>query len=113
MESDLLDRIEGQFEIIVSNPPYIRSGDIERLMPEVKDHDPRPALDGGTDGLLFYRRITEKARDHLPGGGMLFYEIGCGQGEAVSRIMREQGFREVEVLKDFSGLDRVVFGTWY
>lgn len=113
VESDLLDRIEGQFEIIVSNPPYIRSGDIERLMPEVKDHDPRPALDGGTDGLLFYRRITEKARDHLPGGGMLFYEIGCGQGEAVSRIMREQGFREVEVLKDFSGLDRVVFGTWY
>ena len=113
VESDLLDRIEGQFEIIVSNPPYIRSGDIERLMPEVNDHDPRPALDGGTDGLLFYRRITEKARDHLPGGGMLFYEIGCGQGEAVSRIMREQGFREVEVLKDFSGLDRVVFGTWY
>lgn len=113
VESDLFEKVEGQFEIIVSNPPYIKSGDIENLMPEVRDHDPCAALDGGTDGLFFYREITEKAKDYLPGGGMLFYEIGYDQGEAVRRIMEEGGFREVEVIKDFSGFDRVVFGTLY
>jgi len=113
VKSDLFENITGQFEIIVSNPPYIKSGDIEFLMPEVRDHDPRAALDGGEDGLFFYRKITEGAKGYLPGGGMLFYEIGCEQGEAVRRIMEEQGFREVEVLKDFSGLDRVAFGTWH
>lgn len=111
--SDLLEKAEGKFEIIVSNPPYIRSGDIEGLMPEVRDHDPRLSLDGGEDGLVFYQRITKQAGDHLPGGGMLFYEIGCDQGEAVSGILRENGFREIEIVKDFSGLDRVVFGTMY
>lgn len=113
VESDLFEKVEGQFEIIVSNPPYIKSGDIENLMPEVRDHDPYAALDGGTDGLFFYREITEKAKDYLPGGGMLFYEIGYDQGEAVRRIMEEGGFREVEIVKDFSGFDRVVFGTLY
>lgn len=113
VESDLFEKIEGQFEIIVSNPPYIKSGDIEGLMPEVRDHDPRAALDGGADGLFFYREITRRAKDHLPGGGMLFYEIGYDQGEAVRRIMEDNGFREVEAIKDFSGLDRVVFGTLY
>lgn len=113
VESDLFEKIAGKFEIIVSNPPYIKSGDIEGLMPEVRDHEPRSALDGGEDGLTFYRRITEKAKEYLPGGGMLFYEIGCEQGEAVSRIMEDTGFREVQVIKDFSGLDRVVFGINY
>ena len=113
VKSDLFEKIEGQFEIIVSNPPYIRRADIEDLMPEVRDHDPRVALDGGEDGLSFYRRITAGAKDHLPGGGMLFYEIGYDQGEAVRRIMEESGFREIEIVKDFSGLDRVVFGTLY
>ena len=83
------------------------------LMPEVRDHDPRTALDGGEDGLFFYREITAGAKDHLPRGGMLFYEIGYDQGEAVRRIMEESGFREIEIVKDFSGLDRVVFGTLY
>lgn len=113
VKSDLFEKIEGQFEIIVSNPPYIRRADIEDLMPEVRDHDPRVALDGGADGLSFYRRITAGAKDHLPGGGMLFYEIGYDQGEAVRRIMEENSFREIEIVKDFSGLDRVVFGTLY
>ncbi|MBD5549948.1 MAG: peptide chain release factor N(5)-glutamine methyltransferase [Lachnospiraceae bacterium] len=113
VESNLFEHVEGQFEIIVSNPPYIKSSDIEDLMPEVKDHDPRSALDGGEDGLFFYRKITGRAKEHLPGGGMLFYEIGCEQGKAVSGIMEEQGFRDIQIVKDFSGLDRVVFGTWY
>ena len=82
-------------------------------MPEVKDHDPHAALDGGEDGLFFYRKITEKAGEHLPGGGMLFYEIGWDQGEAVKNILEENSFREIQIVKDFSGLDRVVFGTWY
>ena len=82
-------------------------------MPEVRDHDPRAALDGREDGLFFYREITKRAKEYLPGGGMLFYEIGYDQGEAVSRIMRDNGFREVEIIKDFSGLDRVVSGTAY
>ena len=112
-ESNLFEKVEGQFEIIVSNPPYIKSGDIEGLMPEVKEHDPHLALDGGEDGLYFYRKITETAKEHLPGGGMLFYEIGCDQGEAVSGIMKEQGFREIEIVKDYAGLDRVVFGNRY
>ncbi len=113
VKSDLFENIEGQFEIIVSNPPYIRRAEIENLMPEVRDHDPYAALDGGEDGLFFYRKITEGAREHLSGGGMLFYEIGYDQGEVVRRIMEDNGFRDIEIVKDFSGLDRVVFGTWY
>ena len=113
VKSDLFEKTEGKFEIIVSNPPYIKSAEIDGLMPEVKDHDPHAALDGGEDGLFFYRKITEKAGEHLPGGGMLFYEIGWDQGEAVKNILEENSFREIQIVKDFSGLDRVVFGTWY
>lgn len=112
VKSDLFENIEGKFEIIVSNPPYIRDGEIDGLMPEVRDHEPHLALSGGEDGLIFYRKITEKAREYLPGGGMLFYEIGWDQGEAVKNMMEAAGFGEVEIVKDFSGLDRVVFGTW-
>ena len=113
IEGSLFEKIEGKFEIIVSNPPYIRSGEIAGLMPEVKDHEPRLALDGGEDGLYFYREITKKAKEYLTGGGMLFYEIGFDQGDAVKEMMEDNGFREVEIAKDFSGLDRVVFGTFY
>ena len=113
VKSDLFEKTEGKFEIIVSNPPYIKSAEIDGLMPEVKDHDPHAALDGGEDGLFFYRKITEKAGEHLPGGGMLFYEIGWDQGEAEKNILEENSFREIQIVKDFSGLDRVVFGTWY
>lgn len=113
IESDLFEKVAGKFEIIVSNPPYIRRDELAGLMPEVRDHEPGKALDGGVDGLFFYREITKKAKVHLPGGGMLFYEIGCEQGPAVKKIMEDSGFREVEIVKDFSGLDRVVFGTLY
>lgn len=113
LQSDLFEKVEGKFEIIVSNPPYIRSGEIAGLMPEVRDHEPHGALDGGDDGLLFYRKITDGAKAHLHGGGMLFYEIGSDQGEAVQYIMEEAGYREVEIIKDFSGLDRVVCGISY
>lgn len=111
IESDLFHGIEGRFDIIVSNPPYIRSGEIPGLMPEVREHEPVLALDGGEDGLDFYRRILEGCRAHLCGGGMLFLEIGYDQGEAVSGLLEEAGFLEVAVVKDYAGLDRVVWGT--
>ena len=97
--------------MIVSNPPYIPAGDMEGLMPEVRDYEPRIALDGGEDGLVFYRKILEGSRSHLKKGGMLFFEIGYDQGRAVSKMMRETGFLDVQVRKDYAGLDRVVFGT--
>lgn len=112
-ESNLFERVDGKFEVIVSNPPYIKSTEIEGLMPEVRDHEPRGALDGGADGLFFYREITAKAREHLPGGGMLFYEIGFDQGAAVKDILEENGFQEIQIVKDFAGLDRVVFGVLF
>ena len=110
LESDLYERVEGKFDIIVSNPPYIPTKVIETLMPEVREHEPRLALDGSEDGLLFYRRIIEGSRVHLKGGGMLFFEIGYDQGEAVSELMELAGFIEVQVTKDYAGLDRVVSG---
>ena len=70
------------------------------------------ALDGTEDGLFFYREITKKAKDYLNRGGMLYYEIGCDQAEEVCAIMETEGFREIEVVKDFAGLDRVVYGSW-
>mgnify|MGYP000810414848 CR=1 FL=1 len=101
-----------RFDLIVSNPPYIASAEVEKLMPEVRDHEPRMALDGTEDGLHFYRRIIEEAGKHLVSSGMLFFEIGYDQGQAVSELMRTEGYREVQVVQDYAGLDRVVFGTY-
>ena len=112
LQSDLFEKVEGKFEIIVSNPPYIASAEVEKLMPEVRDHEPRMALDGTEDGLLFYRRIIKEAGKHLVNSGMLFFEIGYDQGQAVSELMRAGGYREVQVVQDYAGLDRVVLGTY-
>lgn len=112
LQSDLFEKVEGKFEIIVSNPPYIASAEVEKLMPEVRDHEPRMALDGTEDGLYFYRRIIEEAGKHLVSSGMLFFEIGYDQGQAVSEMMRTEGYCEVQVVQDYAGLDRVVFGTY-
>jgi len=108
--SDLFENVEGKFDIIVSNPPYIRSNEIGSLMPEVKDHEPRQALDGAEDGLFFYRRIVQESQDYLVKGGMLYFEIGYDQAEQVIALMQEAGFWEIQVIKDYAGLDRVVFG---
>lgn len=110
IKSDLYERVEGMFDVIVSNPPYIPTGVIESLMPEVREHEPRLALDGCEDGLIFYRRIINESRAHLKGGGMLFFEIGFDQGAAVRELMEQAGFLEVKVSKDYAGLDRVVSG---
>lgn len=108
--SDLLDHVQGEFDVIVSNPPYIPTGEISGLMPEVRDFEPFDALDGKEDGLYFYRRIIKDAKAHLKPNGYLMFEIGYDQGEAVSELMRGAGYQEITVKKDLAGLDRVVIG---
>ncbi len=108
-----IDCEDGLFEIMVSNPPYIRSDVIQTLMPEVKDYEPVIALDGMEDGLQFYREIIAKSQTYLKKGGKLFFEIGYDQKEEVCELMKQAGFKEVECKKDYSGLDRIVFGTYY
>ena len=109
-QSDLFENVEKQYDVIVSNPPYIETDEIETLSDEVRLFDPMMALDGDKDGLKFYRNITEQASGYLKRGGWLMYEIGCSQAVAVSEIMHKNGFAEVTVIKDLSGLDRVVCG---
>lgn len=111
LKSDLTEAAEGDFDMIVSNPPYIESKVIETLMPEVREHEPMLALDGSEDGLLFYRRIVGESRQVLKPGGMLLFEIGYNQGAAVKKLMEDAGYLEVQVVKDYAGLDRVVTGV--
>lgn len=100
------------YDVIVSNPPYIRSEVIPTLQPEVRDHEPMSALDGDRDGLLFYRRIIAKAPEHLSEGGSLLFETGCEQTEDVSELLRQAGFVKLRIVKDYAGLNRVVIGEW-
>lgn len=108
IQSDLFDKVEESFDIIVSNPPYIPTVEIKKLMPEVRDHEPSMALDGSEDGLLFYRKISAELKQYLNKGGYVFYEIGYNQGEAVKQILLEAGLTDIMIKKDLSGLDRVV-----
>ncbi len=108
IRSDMFEAVTGEFDYIVSNPPYIRTDVIDNLMSEVRDHDPMQALDGGADGLRFYRIIAEEAGAHLKRGGKLFLEIGYDQGEDVTGLLERQGFRDIKILKDYSGNGRVV-----
>ena len=112
IHSDLFEKVEGSYDVIVSNPPYIRTAVIEELKEEVKFHDPFLALDGKEDGLYFYRKIVDESRTYLRQGGKLYFEIGHDQGEDVKNLMEEAGFSGVTVKKDFAGLDRVVFGEY-
>ena len=107
-KSDMFDAVDGRYDLIVSNPPYIRTDEIETLAPEVRDHDPMIALDGGADGLLFYRSIAEGAVRHLKVGGRIFLEIGCDQYEDVRDILEKAGFSQIDLTRDLAGKDRVV-----
>lgn len=111
-ESDLFEKLKGGYDMIVSNPPYIRTAEIDQLEEEVRCHDPVLALDGKEDGLYFYRRIIREAEGYLNPGGWLLFEIGYDQKEAVTGLMEKYGYREVRVWKDLSGLDRVVIGRY-
>jgi release factor glutamine methyltransferase len=97
-----------QFALLVSNPPYIASGEIAALQPEVRDHDPRPALDGGPDGLKFFRLLATEAAARMTPGGCAMLEFGDGQGEAVSDIFSQQGWRIEAIEKDYSGRARIL-----
>ena len=111
VHSDLFGSVEGVFDMIVSNPPYIPTDDIEDLMREVKDHEPHLALDGSRDGLHFYRKLAEESGRYLVPGGSLLFEIGYDQGKAVSQLLDQAGFKDIHVKKDLAGLDRVVYAV--
>ena len=114
MQADALEKPEkslGDFQCIISNPPYIPAGEIEGLDVSVKDYEPHMALDGGEDGLDFYRAISEKWKDALVPGGRLYFEVGIGQADEVLRIMRAQGFGYIQIVKDLHDIPRVVYGT--
>lgn len=108
LKSDLFDKVCGKFDLIYSNPPYIKSSEIENLQLEVKDHEPRLALDGGIDGLYFYREIIKEASNYLNNNGFLVFEIGYDEAEDISLIM-EKNF-DIKIYKDLNNLDRVIVG---
>ncbi len=108
---DVMEGLAGPFDIIVSNPPYIPAGEIDRLEPEVRLHDPRLALDGGPDGLDFYRKITRDAASRLVPGGFLALEVGFGQAQAVAAMMRDASYLDIQIARDLGGIERVVSGV--
>lgn len=110
VESDLFENVTGKFDMIICNPPYIASSEIDKLMPEVREHEPRIALDGDVDGLKFYRKIIEKSKEFLNENGYILFEIGYDQREKVKELLAEKGYADIEALKDLSGNDRVVIG---
>lgn len=112
IKGDLFENIEGSFDMILSNPPYIRTEEIQTLQEEVRLYDPFEALDGKEDGLYFYRRIIKESGTYLKHGGWLAFEIGYNQAEAVSGLLQEAGYVKIEVKKDLAGLDRVVYGMY-
>jgi protein-(glutamine-N5) methyltransferase, release factor-specific len=112
VQSDLFEKIQGVYDVIVSNPPYIKEDEIAQLEKEVRNFDPLIALSGGEDGLAFYRRIVDESCAYLVQGGSLVLEIGCEQAQDVSEMMKRRGFEELQILKDLAGLDRIVHGVY-
>ena len=113
IKSDLFSAIKDmdiQFDVIVSNPPYIPKKDIETLHTQVKDYEPYNALEGGEDGLDFYRDITKQSIDYLKQNGVLAYEVGHDQAQDVAKIMQDNGYTNIYTKKDLQGIDRVVIG---
>ena len=109
--SDMFDNVSRRYDVIVSNPPYIKTADIAGLQPEVAAHEPMGALDGGDDGLLFYRMLAIEGRKYLTDKGMVFFETGYDQTEAVGSILAEAGFTDINIKKDYAGNPRVVYAS--
>lgn len=108
IQTDLFAQIEEKYDMIISNPPYIRTDEIPKLMAEVRDFEPHLALDGKADGLYFYDKIIREAREYLYEDGYILFEIGQDQLEAVRGLLVENGYVDVEGMKDYAGLDRIV-----
>lgn len=108
IRGNLFENVDNKYSMILSNPPYIRTDVIADLEPEVREHEPMLALDGTADGLYFYKEITDKAWEYLENNGILMYEIGYDQALEVSDMLRQKGYTDIAVIKDFAGLDRVV-----
>jgi release factor glutamine methyltransferase len=112
IQTDLFMQIEGKYDMIVSNPPYIRTDEIPKLMAEVRDFEPHLALDGKADGLYFYRIIVDKAREYIKDEGYVVFEIGNDQAEDVQYLLVDSGYDDIHVVQDLSGNDRVVYGRY-
>lgn len=106
--SNLFEEVQGKYDVIISNPPYIKTGEIDILMDEVKEHEPLIALDGDNDGLKFYKLIIRSLNNYLKDDGKIMFEIGYDQGKSVPEILKKYGFNDIKVIKDLSGNDRVV-----
>ena len=112
-QSDLFTEIPERFDVITANPPYIESAEIESLSVEVRDHEPRLALDGAADGLAFYRRLAAESGAHLKPGGRLYLEIGMSQGAAVASLLEAAAFSDIQIIRDLAGRDRIVKGSMH
>ena len=112
-QSDLFSEIPERFDVITANPPYIESAEIESLSAEVRDHEPRLALDGAADGLAFYRRLAAESGAHLKPGGRLYLEIGMSQGAAVASLLEAAAFSDIQIIRDLAGRDRIVKGSMH
>lgn len=112
IKSDLFENISNKFDIIVSNPPYIKTDEINHLMEDVKNYEPRLALDGLEDGLYFYREIIKKSRDFLNHGAYICFEIGYDQADSVKKLLEQESFYEIVVYKDYAKLDRIVIAKY-
>ena len=107
VKSDKFSDITGVFDVIISNPPYVKTGDIAHLQKECS-FEPYAAFDGGEDGLAFYRDLTASAKAHLKKGGLLIYEAGAGEAQAVGEICLKNGYKDIEIIKDINGIERIV-----
>ncbi len=112
-QSDLFSEIPERFDVITANPPYIESAEIESLSVEVRDYEPRLALDGTADGLAFYRRLAAESGAHLKPGGRLYLEIGMAQGAAVASLLEAAAFSDIQIIRDLAGRDRIVKGSMH
>ena len=112
-QSDLFSEIPERFDVITANPPYIESAEIETLSVEVRDYEPRLALDGAADGLAFYRRLAAESGAHLKPGGRLYLEIGMSQGAAVASLLKAAAFSDIQIIRDLAGRDRIVKGSMH
>nr|WP_255702394.1 peptide chain release factor N(5)-glutamine methyltransferase [Peptoniphilus sp. KCTC 25270] len=111
-QSDLFENVHGTFNVIYSNPPYIPTSDMEDLEPSVLEYEPQMALDGGLDGLVFYKEIASKGKKYLDDNGVLVFEIGIHQLEEIKAILEKEGFENVSYSLDYQGIPRVVWGEW-